>query len=192
MRPFGKTTAAPLVTRFTVGPPFTAGSWPRVSPDGRFVVFGTIVEGRNRFWIRALDDLNGRPLMNTYGQRNAVLVSGWRVALFLRRWQAEAPLDRIWRCAARNAGGSTAATWRRLERAIDLVFACRRNLQDRAGQERRRIASHENRPVGWRVSARLAGVSARRPQISLRHFVALVPSEPESTSHQSTETRLGS
>ena len=65
MRPFGKTTAAPLVTRFTVGPPFTAGSWPRVSPDGRFVVFGTIVEGRNRFWIRALDDLNGRPLMNS-------------------------------------------------------------------------------------------------------------------------------
>ena len=56
---------APLVTRFTIGPPFTSGSWPRVSPDGRFVVFGAIVEGRNRLWIRALDDVNGRALMNT-------------------------------------------------------------------------------------------------------------------------------
>jgi Tol biopolymer transport system component len=56
---------APLVTRFTIGPPFTSGSWPRVSPDGRFVVFGAIVEGRDRFWIRALDELNGRALMNT-------------------------------------------------------------------------------------------------------------------------------
>jgi Tol biopolymer transport system component len=54
-----------LLTRFTIGPPFTSGSWPRVSPDGRYVVFGAIVEGRNRLWVRALDDLNGRPLMNT-------------------------------------------------------------------------------------------------------------------------------
>jgi len=36
-----------------------------VSPDGRFVVFGAIVEGRDRFWIRALDEVNGRALMNT-------------------------------------------------------------------------------------------------------------------------------
>jgi Tol biopolymer transport system component len=56
---------APIVTRFTIGPPFTSGSWPRVSPDGRLVVFGAIVEGRNRLWIRALDDVNGRALMNT-------------------------------------------------------------------------------------------------------------------------------
>jgi Tol biopolymer transport system component len=56
---------APLVTRFTMGPPYTSGSWPRVSPDGRFVVFGAIVEGRDRFWIRALDEVNGRALMNT-------------------------------------------------------------------------------------------------------------------------------
>ncbi len=56
--------SAPL-TRFTIGPPFMSGSWPRVSPDGRLVVFGAIVEGRNRFWIRALGELNGRALMNT-------------------------------------------------------------------------------------------------------------------------------
>ena len=55
----------PLVTHFTIGPPYTSGSWPRVSPDGRFVVFGAIVEGRNRFWVRALDATTGWPLMNT-------------------------------------------------------------------------------------------------------------------------------
>lgn len=63
--PFATPPAPGLLTRFTIGPPFTAGSWPRVSPDGRFVVFGAIVEGRNRLWVRALDDLIGRPLMNT-------------------------------------------------------------------------------------------------------------------------------
>jgi Tol biopolymer transport system component len=36
-----------------------------VSPDGRFLVYGAIVEGRNRFWLRALDELTGRALMNT-------------------------------------------------------------------------------------------------------------------------------
>jgi Tol biopolymer transport system component len=55
---------APL-THFTIGPPFMTGSWPRVSPDGRLVVFGAMVEGRNRLWVRALDDVNGRALMNT-------------------------------------------------------------------------------------------------------------------------------
>jgi Tol biopolymer transport system component len=58
-------SAIPPLTRFTIGPPFISGSWPRISPDGRLVVFGVIVEGRNRLWIRALDDVNGRPLMNT-------------------------------------------------------------------------------------------------------------------------------
>jgi Tol biopolymer transport system component len=58
-------TPPPVLTRFTIGPPFTSGSWPRVSPDGRYVVFGAVVEGRNRFWVRPLDDVQGRPLMNT-------------------------------------------------------------------------------------------------------------------------------
>jgi len=56
---------APLMTRFAIGPPFVSGSWPRVSPDGRFVVFGAIVEGRDRFWLRALDAPRGHALMNT-------------------------------------------------------------------------------------------------------------------------------
>ena len=58
-------TPASVVTHFTIGPPFTSGSWPRISPDGRFVVFGAIVEGRDRLWVRPLDALAGRPLMNT-------------------------------------------------------------------------------------------------------------------------------
>jgi len=55
----------PLLTRFTIGPPYIAGSWPRISPDGRSVVFGAIVEGRSRFWVRPLDGLEGRALVNT-------------------------------------------------------------------------------------------------------------------------------
>jgi len=55
----------PLVTHFTIGPPYTSGSWPRISPDGRYVVFGAIVEGRDRFWIRPLDSTTGWPLRNT-------------------------------------------------------------------------------------------------------------------------------
>jgi Tol biopolymer transport system component len=57
--------AVPPMTRFTIGPPFVSGSWPRVSPDGRFVVFGAIVEGRDRFWLRPLGEVGGRALMNT-------------------------------------------------------------------------------------------------------------------------------
>ena len=56
---------AALTARFTVGPPYTTGSWPRLSPDGRLIVFGTMVQGRNRFWIRALDSTDGHPLMST-------------------------------------------------------------------------------------------------------------------------------
>jgi hypothetical protein len=55
----------PLVARFQIGPPFMTGSWPRVSPDGRFVVFGVMTEGRNRFWVRAMDETPGRALMMT-------------------------------------------------------------------------------------------------------------------------------
>jgi len=54
-----------LLTHFTIGPPYLSGSWPRVSPDGRYVVFGAIVEGRDRLWVRSLESTAGRPLMNT-------------------------------------------------------------------------------------------------------------------------------
>ena len=65
VHPFRAAPPRPVLTHFTIGPPFISGSWPRISPDGRFVVFGAGVEGRDRFWVRALDNPTGRPLMNT-------------------------------------------------------------------------------------------------------------------------------
>ena len=56
--------AAPLA-RFTVGEPYLSGSWPRLSPDGRFIVFGGIFEGQNRLWIRPIDATTSLPLKNT-------------------------------------------------------------------------------------------------------------------------------
>jgi len=55
----------PQTVRFTIGPPYINGSWPRLSPDGRLIVFGTQVENRSRFWIRPLESRDGRFLMNT-------------------------------------------------------------------------------------------------------------------------------
>jgi eukaryotic-like serine/threonine-protein kinase len=60
-----KTAPRPLVARFTVGPPHMSAGWPRVSPDGRLLVFGTFVEGRNRFWIRQLDQTEGRAILES-------------------------------------------------------------------------------------------------------------------------------
>ncbi len=62
-----RATPAPEVVtaRFSIGPPYVAGSWPRLSPDGRQVVFGAAVEGRNRFWIRPLDSNDGHALPGT-------------------------------------------------------------------------------------------------------------------------------
>ena len=61
----------PLMVRLTIGPPYNTVSWPRISPDGRFVIYGTIVEnaasgrivGEELLFIRPLDSLSGRPLV---------------------------------------------------------------------------------------------------------------------------------
>jgi eukaryotic-like serine/threonine-protein kinase len=54
------------VARFQIDAPLLGGSWPRLSPDGRLVVYGAHVAGRVRFWIRPLDRVSGHPL--AYGQ----------------------------------------------------------------------------------------------------------------------------
>jgi eukaryotic-like serine/threonine-protein kinase len=50
---------------FSLGPPLMSGSWPRLSPDGRMVVYGARVNGREQLWIRSLDSLAGRVLEHT-------------------------------------------------------------------------------------------------------------------------------
>ena len=50
-----------------VGPPHNTASWPRLSPDGRLLVFGTVADARARavLWIRPLDIDQGRALTGT-------------------------------------------------------------------------------------------------------------------------------
>jgi eukaryotic-like serine/threonine-protein kinase len=52
---------APLV-HLTVAQPENTGPWPRLSPDGRFLVYGTTLSGRKILWIRSLDSLQGRAI----------------------------------------------------------------------------------------------------------------------------------
>ena len=57
--------ADPLLVRFAVPLPENTASWPRVSPDGRLVVYGTGFEGQVVFWVRPLRATEGRPLQDT-------------------------------------------------------------------------------------------------------------------------------
>jgi Tol biopolymer transport system component len=54
----------PATVRFVVGPPYLAGGWPRLSPQGT-LAFGAVVEGRGRFWVRGLDAPDGHVLAAT-------------------------------------------------------------------------------------------------------------------------------
>jgi Tol biopolymer transport system component len=51
-------TAAPLV-HLGIGHPMNTGPWPRLSPDGRSIVFGATVNGRKLLWIRPVDVMRG-------------------------------------------------------------------------------------------------------------------------------------
>lgn len=59
------TAVDPLLVRFAVDLPENTASWPRVSPDGRLVVFGTAVEGRGVLWVRPVGAVEGRPVPHT-------------------------------------------------------------------------------------------------------------------------------
>ena len=62
--------APPRVTRFEIAQPaaLAAAGAPKISPDGRTIAFvGTDQQGTSRIWLRALDDLEARPLSGTDG-----------------------------------------------------------------------------------------------------------------------------
>ncbi len=55
----------PMLIRFPLGLPDNTWSWPRLSPDGRLIVYGTTVEGRDALWVRELSSTEGRPIPHT-------------------------------------------------------------------------------------------------------------------------------
>jgi Tol biopolymer transport system component len=55
----------PMLIRFPLGQPDNTWSWPRLSPDGRLIVYGTAVEGQDTLWVRELGSVDGRPIANT-------------------------------------------------------------------------------------------------------------------------------
>lgn len=55
----------PLMVSFAIDLPHNTGSWPRVSPDGKMIVFGSAVAGESVLWLRDLDSVEGRPLRHT-------------------------------------------------------------------------------------------------------------------------------
>jgi Tol biopolymer transport system component len=52
---------APLV-HMGIGHPMNTGSWPRISPNGRLLVFGATVNGRKLLWIRSVDSMQGHAI----------------------------------------------------------------------------------------------------------------------------------
>ena len=159
-------SAAPVTARFTVGPPYTTGSWPRLSPDGRLIVFGTGVEGRNRLWIRPLDSLDGRPLMNTTATETPFWSPDSRMIAFfadgkLKKIPADGGEPETITDALQPHGG-------RLDRRSGHLRRAGRHLHRRA---RRKSAddSHDRRRVGWRLPARVAEIPAGRPAFPLHH-----------------------
>ncbi|MBS1806957.1 MAG: protein kinase [Acidobacteria bacterium] len=61
--------AVPVTARFTIAAPEKATGIlsPELSPDGRHLVFGAVVEGRSSLWLRPLGSLTAQPLPGTEG-----------------------------------------------------------------------------------------------------------------------------
>jgi eukaryotic-like serine/threonine-protein kinase len=81
-----KPEPAPEQVRFSIFAPeklsFAGTGFPRVSPDGRHVVFNTTGENGTRLWVRDLNTLESRPLAGTDGVTGAPfwsLDSSWVV-----------------------------------------------------------------------------------------------------------------
>jgi eukaryotic-like serine/threonine-protein kinase len=61
--------------RFSISPPekttFVNPGIPKLSPDGRYLVFNVTGEGGSRLWVREMDTLEARPLNGTEGAAGA-------------------------------------------------------------------------------------------------------------------------
>jgi serine/threonine protein kinase len=55
----------PLLVRFQIDLPHNTSSWPRVSPDGTRVIYGSAATGQDVLWVRELGSLIGHPLPRT-------------------------------------------------------------------------------------------------------------------------------
>jgi eukaryotic-like serine/threonine-protein kinase len=105
--------AAPLV-RFTLGPPYITGSWPRVSPDGRWIVYGADADGRVVLWVRALDSDEPRPLTGTEARETPFWSPNSRTLAYfanerLNRIDIDGNRSQVLAPASRPRGG----TWNR-------------------------------------------------------------------------------
>ena len=54
-----------FMVRFSIGLPENTGSWPRISPDGQLIVYGSLVEGEVVLWLREMHSTAGRAIPHT-------------------------------------------------------------------------------------------------------------------------------
>ena len=70
LRPLEGRPSTTHVARFRLTLPGTTDDLARVSPDGRHLAVSVASGGRRQIWLRAIDDLDARPLSGTEGVRS--------------------------------------------------------------------------------------------------------------------------
>ena len=165
-RPARSTTcpgASPPI-RVTIGPPYNTAGWPRLSPDGRLVVYGTVIDGRPVLWVRPLDSDQGRPLAGTTALESPFWSPDSRLLALLRRRQAED--DRRRQRPDRDADRCRPSARRRLEQGRRHPLLLRhghrsdqRGRQPAPARDRARRDAAASTSTGGRSSSRTAAVS---------------------------------